>query len=118
MATQNSTGIAAAFTSRSGELKNGVNHFILLLERIREINDSTHERLGSDFDGRDYRLVATEVEQAIRTHLVQASGGTKEGFLRAFCDFMSICADGCGVSRDWDPLLNTAAAFSFSGETA
>ena len=112
MAKQDRTVIAAS-CSRIGQLKDGANHFKLLLERIRDINDTTCDRFGDGLDGRDYKLIAEELELAVRQNLIEQTGAQKEGFLRAFCDYMSLGADGCGEPRNWDPLSNTEVAFTF-----
>lgn len=117
MATQDRTVIVGSYP-RIGQLKDGANHFKLLLERIRDINDRTCDRLGEGLDGRDYNLIAEELESAVRQHLIDQAGAHKEGFLRAFCDYMSLGADGCGVPRNWDPLKSTATSFSLKGEEA
>lgn len=117
MATQDRTVIEASLR-RIGQLKDGANHFKLLLERIREINDTTCDRLGEGLDGRDYISIAEELESAVRQHLIEQTGAHKEGFLRAFCDYMSLGADGCGSPRNWDPLKSTATSFSVQGEEA
>lgn len=117
MATQDRTVVAASF-SRIGQLKDGANHFKLLLERIRDINDTTCDRFGERLDGRDYKLIAEELELAVRQHLIEQTGAHREGFLRAFCDYMSLGADGCGAPRNWDPLKSTATSFSLQGEEA
>lgn len=105
----------AANSSRLDELKDGANHFQLLLERIREISDKTCVRFGDDVDGRDYQLICTELESAFRVHVHEGGGANKEGFLRAFSDFMTLNADGFGTPRGWDPLATTARAFPCPG---
>lgn len=112
MATQDRTDIESTFT-HTGQLKEGANHFKLLVEKIRDINDTTCDRFGQGRDGRDYRLIAEELESAVRQHLIEQTGGHKEGFLRAFCDYMSLGADGCGEPRNWDPLSTTEVAFAY-----
>lgn len=112
MATQDRTVIEASLP-RIGQLKDGANHFKLLLERIRDINDTTCDRFGEGLDGRDYKLIAEELERAVRQHLIEQTGAQKEGFLRAFCDYMSLGADGCGEPRNWDPISTTEVAFAY-----
>lgn len=118
MATLDRSGKTAQFSSRDGEVKDGANRFMLLLDRVRQISDSTVDRFGEHQDGRDYVQIAEELERAMREHLLEAPDGQKEGFLRALCDLMSVCADGCCISSDWDPLSTTAAAFSAAGASA
>lgn len=118
MATLNRSGNAAPFSSPDGEVKDGANHFMLLLDRVREISNSTVDRFGEHQDGRDYVQIAEEVEQAMRQHLLEAADRKREGFLRALCDFVAVGADGCCVSYDWDPLSTTAAAFSAEGASS
>lgn len=103
---------------RSDALRVGAHRFMLLLDRIRDINDCTIDRLGEGLDGRDYLLIAKEVEGSLRSGLFEAEGAEREGFVRAFGDFMSICADGCNVSGEWDPLRNTAASFACIPDSA
>lgn len=117
MATQDRTG-NAAFPERIGQLKDGANHFLLLMERVREISDTTCTRFGDHIDGRDYRLICSELENTFRVFLHEGSGNLKEGFVRAFCDFMTLHVDGFTPPDNWDPLSSTASAFAREGEGA
>lgn len=110
MATIDVSGNAANSTPYD-DLRIGAHRFKSLLDNIKAISDDTCTRLGDDFDGRDYKAIASEIEVAMTDHFVSATGPQREGFLRAFTDFMAITADGCSPSQDWDPLASTAAAF-------
>ena len=110
MATIDISGNAAN-PARTDDLRIGAHRFMSLLENIRAISDDTCTRLGDDVDGRDYKAIAIELETAFTDHFVSASSAQREGFLRAFTDFMAITADGCSPNDNWDPLASTAAAF-------
>lgn len=133
MSTVDSSGIAASSaqsrqpgglgislaSSFSDDLKSGANAFMLMLERVREIGDETVLRLGDHVDGRDYRAIAFEIETAMRANLMGSSKTTREGFLRAFADYISTCEDGAYPAEGWSPdrtLNTTAMAFANQGE--
>lgn len=134
MATHDSSGFAASsaqprqagelgisLASYSDDLKNGANNFMLLLERVREIGDATVLRFGEQFDGRDYRAIAFEIETSIYANLLGSSKATREGFLRAFADFLSTAADGALPGDGWNPeraLRNTEMTYTTQGEAA
>lgn len=101
----------------SDDVRNGVNNFMLMLSKVLEIGEGTVGRLG-DGDGRDYKAIAHEIETAIYANLLGGSKGAREGFLRAFTDYVAIHEDGFGLPVCWDPLSSTASAFAREGEGA
>lgn len=101
----------------SDDVRNGANNFMLMLGKVLEIGDDTVGRFGNG-DGRDYKAIAFEIESAIYANLLGSGKGTKEGFLRAFTDYLAIHADGFGLPNSWDPLGTTATAFTQRGEGA
>ncbi|MGC4062961.1 MAG: hypothetical protein QM749_19815 [Aquabacterium sp.] len=130
MATHDSSGSAASsaqphqagelgvsLASYSDDLKTGANNFMLMLRKVLEIGDETVCRFGSG-DGRDYRAIAFEIETSIYANLMGSGKATREGFLRAFSDFLSISMDGFGLPDQWDPLSSTALAYAPQGEAA
>lgn len=101
----------------SDDVRNGANNFMLMLSKVLEIGEDTVGRFGEG-DGRDYKAIAFEIETAIYANLLGSGKGTKEGFLRAFTDYLAIHMDGFGLPGYWDPLATTAAAFPQQGEVA
>lgn len=118
MASVDSSGIAAPFSKLPcDQTREGSDRFLRLLERIREINNSTCADDG-ELDTRDYKAMAGELESVIFESLADASGPIREGFLRAMTYFMSVTADGCTPVDGWNPLHNTAMAFATEGASA
>ena len=109
--------LSVSLVSCSDDLKNGANNFMLMLSKVLEISEGSVGRFG-DGDGRDYKAIAFEIETAIYANLLGSGKGTKEGFLRAFTDYLAIHLDGFGLPDYWDPLVTTATAFPQQGEEA
>lgn len=118
MAQPRQTGeLGVSLASYSDDLKKCANNFMLMLGKVLEISDDTVSRFGAG-DGRDYRAIAFEIETSIYANLLGGGKATREGFLRAFSDFLSIHIDGFGLPENWDPLSSTAIAYAPQGETA
>ncbi len=98
--------------------RNGANNFMLLLARVHEISEKTVHRFGGDVDGRDYKVIAFEIETAIYANLLGSGQAIREGFLRALADYLVTHEDGFGLPTHWDPLRTTAAAFEPQGAAA
>jgi hypothetical protein len=67
----------------------------------------------SSEDARNYRSMAVATLASIKANLLQhPSPEHREGYLRALVHLLSLNADGCGISKDWDPIEETEAAFN------
>lgn len=63
-------------------------------------------------DERDYRGMADMVQRDLAANLDHQSPAHRQGYLRALTDLLSTVADGAAPGGGWDPIKNTAAAFS------
>lgn len=113
-------GISLA-PSFSADMLFGANNFMLMLERVREVGDATVIRYGDHVDGRDYKAIAFEIETAILANLLGSGKAIREGFLRAFSDYLSCCEGGAYPRDGWNPertLATTSLAYAVEGAAA
>lgn len=105
---------------QSLSLRRGANAMMVLIDKIRTISNETCETW-DDYeaggppppDTRDYAAILAVVEAALRRHLDHPDNEQRQGFLRALVDLLCIGTDGTYPDfRDWDPIKNTAHAFS------
>lgn len=107
----------ASANDRSDELRNGANNFTLMLAKIREIGDVTVGANGAT-DGRDYKAMTCAIESTVIANLMGSDKATRQGFLRAFADYLSIIEDGFYPEPGWNgdaALTSTARAFDAAG---
>lgn len=110
--------LGSSLASYSDDLKNGVNNFKLMLDRLLEISEDTVWQFGDGYDGRDYPRMCFEVETAILANLLGSGKGVREGFLRAMTDLFAHHVDGAAPTDDWDPIATMAAAYARQGASA
>jgi hypothetical protein len=93
-------------------VRDGADAFRALLDRVRQISDTTCERFGSGQDDRDYVAMVRAIAESFKTNLAGTSAKHREGYLRAMAYLLSIDADNyIAADDDWDPIRITERAF-------
>lgn len=114
-----SSGFATVYSELpTAEHKLGEQRFHQMLERIRLINNETHDRFGDQFDGRDYKAIGNELVTEFAQNLLNQCGPRRDGFLRALSSFMSYTAEGGIPTAAWSPLHETAISVTAEGDAA